>query len=557
MIRRTLSTGLAVLALALTIRALGAEESSSRFRYPADSYVEQTTGRAGGVLHTSASYVPGSFDLHRANSGNLLWQGRLVCDNLVYLTPSGEPAPWLATSWTVSADGLIYTFHLREDVTFSDGARFDAEAVRVNFERIKRLGSQSRISATYLAPYTEGQVRGPFIFEAHLEYPFPAFLSYLAQTWLGFISPRQIQENPGSIDTRPIGTGPFIVSEYIPNQRAVFTRRPDYAWAPPVLRHSGPAYLESVILDSVPDDPTRTAELRSSRHQLCFEAPLGDAPDLRAAPQLAVSNRIRPGSPMRSLAFNPRRFPFNDVRLRRAVALAIDREALTRLIGTGEFIAKSDYLGANTPDYDPSFQNVLAYNPTAAAALLDEAGWNTRDTEGYRVKDNRRLSAELVTTGTERTPPASVLAIQTQLKNIGFELRLVPVSSASLPDLVRAGNYDALPGGWWTGATADVLFILYHSSQIVRQNTFGQDTARIADSALDEVLLRARQTPDPTQRRLHYREAQRLLTELVPVVPLHESHHVIAYQHYVRGLLFDTVHETPLLTTVWLDETNR
>lgn len=530
-----------------------AEASPASLVYPASDYIQQAPGRSGGVLLTSASYEPGSFDIHKLHAGNLLWQSRLVFDNLVYLDAAGQATPWLARSWTVSPDGRTYTFHLRRDVTFSDGTRFDAEAVRINFERVKALGTQSRIANAYLSPYVEGVAVDAHTFEARLSAPYPAFLSFLAQTWLGFISPRQILDDPASIGARPIGTGPFVVEQYAPGKRAVLKRRADYAWAPDYIRHQGPAYLDGVVIEAVGDDTARSAALQAGRHHLDFEAALADGRTLRANPGLVFSNRVRPGSPMRSLAFNTARFPFDDVRIRRATAIAIDRDTLTRRMSSGEFIPKADYLGTNTPGYVDSYRHVLAYDPAAASALLDAAGWRQRDADGIRIKDGRRLSAELLTTGNERTPPASVLDIQSDLKKVGIELRLKPVASTDLSDTVRAGEYDALTGGWWSAATPDVLFLLYHSSQIARQNTFGQDTARIADPTLDDLLLRARQSQDAAERARLYRAAQQLLTELVPVVPLHESHHLVAYSKRLRGVLFDTTHNTPILTGAWLE----
>lgn len=529
-----------------------AHAPAPNIKAPMSDFVEQSPGRAGGVLHTSASYEPGSFDIHKLHLGNLLWQSRLIYDNLVYLDRAGEPTPWLAKSWTVSPDGRTYTFHLREDVTFSDGTRFDAEAVRINFERIKKLGVQSRVSIAYLSPYVEGSAIDTFTFQAKLDAPYPAFLSFLAQTWLGFISPRQILEAPDSIAEHPIGTGPFVLAEYQPRVKAVFKRRADYAWAPAYIRHQGAAYLDEIVIDAVPDNDVRSSDLQSGKSELTFDVPLNKAAVLRTDPNLVFSNRVRPGSPMRSLSFNTARFPFNDVHVRQAVAIAINRAAVTREIGFAEFIPKADYLGSNTPGYDSSFKNVLAYNPARAAAILDKAGWSKRDADGIRIKDGRRLSAELLTTGNERTPPTSVLMIQADLKKAGIELTLKPVPQAKLAETVRAGEYDALTGGWWSAATPDVLFLLYHSSQIPRQNSFGQDTARISDPKLDNILLRARQSQDASERRTLYRQAQGLLTKLVPVVPLHESHNLIAYRKNVHGILFDTTHNIPILTGAWL-----
>jgi peptide/nickel transport system substrate-binding protein len=246
-------------------------------------------------------------------------------------------------------------------------------------------------------------------------------------------------------------------------------------------------------------------------------------------------------------------FPFDDARVRKAVARAIDRDSIVRGYGYGEFFSKTDFLVSNTEGYDPSFRDALSYNPTAASALLDAAGWVERDSDGIRIKAGRRLSAELVTTGTERTPPDSVLATQSALNKAGFELRLKFVKSAELNQLVTAGEYDALTGGWWSAATADVLFIQYHSSQKARQNTFGQDTANLGDPTLDSLLQRARESTNASERQQLYRDAQRLLTELVPIVPLNESQHLVAYRRELRGVLFDTTHNTPILTTAWLN----
>jgi len=543
--------------LAAGLAALSATASASTpaagLAYPATDYFEQSPGRAGGVLRMTSDYEAGNLDIQFNNSGGLLWEGRFLFDNLVYLDHTGQPTPWLARSWTVSPDGRTYTFHLRSDVTFSDGTRFDAEAARANFARIKSLGAKSRVAGANLAPYAEGLVIDDFTFQAKLSAPFPDFLGYLAQTWLGFISPRQIREAPETIPTRPVGTGPFILGEHESGKRAVFKRRADYAWAPDYLRHPGPAYLDEIILEAAPDDHARIAALRDGRDHLTFDALTDQVAALKADPQIVYSNRLRPGSPQRGFTFNAKRFPFDDVRIRQAVARVIDREALIRSYGYGEFVAKSDFLVSNTPGYDPSFRSVLAYDPTAAAALFDAAGWTTRDADGYRTKGGRRLGAEVLTTGSERTPPIAVLGMQADLKKAGFELRLKFVKSAELSQLVTAGEYDTITGAWWSANTPDVLFIQYHSSQKARQNTFGQDTANLGDPTLDTLLQRARESIDATERRQLYREAQRLLTELVPVVPLSESQHIVAYRRELHGVLFDTTHNTPILTAAWLD----
>ena len=129
-----------LLALAAGSTAFAADISVTSPGYPATDYSEQSPGKPGGVLRASSSYVPDSLDVHIQKNGNLLWEGRLIYDSLVYLDPTGQATPWLARSWSVSPDGRTYTFRLREDVTFSDGTPFDAAAVQANLDRIKTLG---------------------------------------------------------------------------------------------------------------------------------------------------------------------------------------------------------------------------------------------------------------------------------------------------------------------------------------------------------------------------------------------------------------------------------
>lgn len=540
-------------ALAIGLPATAACAGAKAALYFSETdYFQQSPGCPGGVLQTSASYEPGSFDIHKLLAGNMIWQGRLVYDSLVYLDAAGSPTPWLARSWWQSPDRRVYRFHLRRDVTFSDGTSFNAAAVQINFERIKALGPKSHISNAYLGSYSEGRIVDEFTFEARFATPYPSFLQFLAQTWMGFISPQQIQHDPGSIAAQPVGTGPFVVADYNPGKQIVFKRRPDYNWSPAYIGHSGAAYLDEVILDVIPDDTARADRLLTGRHGLTFEAPAASAAAFRADNGFVFSNRVRQGSPMRSLSFNPARFPFSDVRIRSAAALAIDREAITRQLSAGEFLPKNDYLGTNTPGYDGAFRNVLAYDPVKANALLDAAGWQQRGADGIRTQDGRRLSAVLATTGSERTPPASVVMMQSDLRKAGLELNLQAVAPAGLPKLIQSGDYDALTGGWWSANSPDVLFLLYHSSQFRRQAALGQNTAALADPKLDALLLRAWQTIDRQERAAVYDEVQGLLTALVPVVPLHESHHLSAHSKDIKGIIFDTVHNTPLLTAAWL-----
>lgn len=520
--------------------------------YPASDYHEARAGKRGGTLRVSTAADTGTFDVHSISHGNVQWLGRILYDCLVYQDEKGKLSPWLAKSWEVSGDGKTYTFHLRDDVTFSDGSKFNAEAVRVNLEHMRDPATKSPLAAAYIAPYQQGRVIDEYTFEATLREPYAPFLDVLAQSWLGMISPRQILEAPKSIAERPTGSGPFVLQSYTRDQGAVFVRRERYNWSPPVTRHRGEAYLDRIELSFVPEAMIRFTALEADQSDLTLDAPPQNAKAIRASSELTLRSRIRKGNPFRSLTFNVERAPFDDVRVRRAVAKGIDREGLAWIVGFGEYRVKADFLGANTRDYDPAYKDVLAYDVKAAQALLDEAGWTARDAQGYRTRNGKRLGAQLLATESASFSSSVAVAIQADLKKLGFELTIELLPVAQVTDRRYAGNFQVMGGGYWHTNTPDGLYILYHSDSITSEKRIGQNGGRFRDAELDRLLAEARRSPDPARITQLYSQAQQRLAEQVPVVPSFESHVLVAYRNRLKGVIFDTSHNTVFLPSLWL-----
>jgi peptide/nickel transport system substrate-binding protein len=424
--------------------------------------------------------------------------------------------------------------------------------VRLNLEHMRDPATKSPLAAAYIEPYEDGRVIDDFTFEARLREPYTPFLHVLAQSWLSMISPRQIRENPRRIGEAPVGSGPFVVERYTRQQGIRLVRRDDYHWSPPVIGHEGPAYLDRIELEFVPEALIRYTSLASGQYDFTIDAPAQNAAAIRADSSLMIQSRVRKGIPARAITFNVTREPFTDVRVRKAFALAVDREGIAQIMGFGEFKPKTDFLAANTPYYDPSFQDALKYDVPAANRLLDEAGWTARDAAGYRVKDGRRLSAEILV-AESATPSALTVAMQSDVKKIGFDLAIIQLPAAQLTDRRNAGTYQALTAGVWHTNTPDALYILHHSRAITTPKLIGQNTSRLQDAELDALLTQARRTDDPAVLGDLYSRAQRKLTELVPSVPVYENLPIIAYRRDVKGVVFDTSHNTPVFTTVWLE----
>ncbi|PJY96620.1 ABC transporter substrate-binding protein [Pseudomonas donghuensis] len=521
--------------------------------YAAQDYYEAAPGKPGGTLRVSTASDTTTLDVHSISHGNVQWLGRILFDCLLYQDEQGNISPWLAKSWEISDDGKTYTFHLRDDVTFSDGEKFNARALQVNLEHMRDPATKSPLAAAYIAPYVDGRIVDEYTFEAHLREPYSPFLDVLAQSWLSMISPRQILEAPKTIAEHPIGSGPFVLESYTRDQGANFVKRKGYNWAPAVTRHQGEAYLDRLELSIVPEPMIRFSTLEAGQSDFTVDAPTQNARAIRANPDLQMRSRIRKANPFRSLTFNVERFPFDDVQVRRAVAKAIDRDGLAWITGFGEYLAKGDFLAANTRYYDPAFKDVLAYDVAEANRILDQAGWSERDGQGYRVKSGQRLAAHLLTYETAAYPSSIAVAIQADLKKIGLQIDIDLLPLAQVTQRRYASDFQLIGGGYWHTNTPDGLYILYHSQAISTAKLIGQNAGRFRDAELDRVLSAARQTTDPVELSDLYRIAQQRLAQTIPAVPVFESHVLLAYRKQVKGLIFDTSHNTPLFTSVWLD----
>ncbi|WNB86783.1 ABC transporter substrate-binding protein [Cellulomonas sp. ATA003] len=417
----------AVATITVGLLALGAcstgTSSGSPAGTPSGDATTSAEPRTGGLFRIGTNgQEPTCLDPH----GNASTLGPILTvpfsDSLVWQEEDGTLSPWLAESWDVSEDGLVYTFHLRDGVTFTDGAVFDAEALRVNFEHMVDPATKSPLSASYIAPYSSSRVVDPLTLEVTLSSPYSAFLNVLAQGFLGVISPKQITEAPDTICEAPIGSGPFVVESWNKGRSVEYTKNPDYAWGPGGT-HEGPAYLDRLEVVFVTEDATRYSALASGELDAIEFVPPQNYAAVETDPRLETFTEYRPGHPF-SLWFNTSRAPFDDVRVRQALIAAVDRQAVVESISFGQWDAAEGYLTPSTPDYIEDVAGDLGHDPDRANDLLDEAGWTGRDSEGYRTKDGQRLVASLPTTNA--VPLRIQIAEQTQAaaREVGIDIQI-------------------------------------------------------------------------------------------------------------------------------------
>ncbi|MFF0771557.1 ABC transporter substrate-binding protein [Nonomuraea wenchangensis] len=539
-------TPLAVLALALLITGCGSATSGGTTNTAGPG-----TPKSGGTLILGENgQEPPCLDPH----GNASSDGPVstvpVADSLVWFDADGKIQPWLADSWEISDDGLTYTFKLRQGVKFHDGAVWNAEALKTNFEHMRDPATKSPLAASYIAPYKDAKIVDEHTLEVRLSSPYRPFLDILAQGYLGMISPKQIKESPQSICEHPIGSGPFVFDKWTKGQSITYHRNPDYNWGPKSAKHTGPAYLEKLEIRFLAEDAARYNALAAGEvHAIDFTPPQ-NVEDVKANPDLGFLTAIRPGHPM-SFWLNTSRPPFDDLRVRRALLAAVDRDSIIKGISFGQYQVAQGFVTTSTPGYAQGLSGTIKHDEALANKLLDEAGWTARDKDGIRLKDGKRLTAYFPIAANFPAQRMQI-AVQTQAaaRKIGLDIQIQTPPEQELTDRSAKGDYD-LSSGLWATNTADVLWIQYSSKNITTPERRGQNVARLKDPKLDELLEQARSAQDPAEL---YNQAQARLLDLVPAIPFYDDPRPVAYHKKVRDLAFTPAYPSPYFYDTWLDE---
>jgi peptide/nickel transport system substrate-binding protein len=475
---------------------------------------------------------------------------RQFSDSLFWQTEDGEFEPWLATGYEVNEDGTVYTLGIREGVTFTDGAPLNAEAVKTNFDYIVDPATKSQLAAAYFHPYEKSVVKDEYTLEVHLKQPYNSFINILAQSYFALLSPQQITEAPETTCDKPIGSGPFIVEEWNKGRSVEFVRNDDYDWGPPGT-HDGPAYVERFDLLFIGEDQVRSNALRSGEVDAIDFVPTENMEEFEASGDYGYIEAVRPGTPY-AMHLNTARAPFDDKRVRQALLYSINRPEIVSAASFGQW-EPTNYLTPSTPDYSTDLGASIEYDVAKANALLDEAGWTERDAEGYRVKDGQRLTAVAPLDGTNAARERLAVLAQASAKEIGIEIKIELMAWQQLSDRMWSGDYD-IYSGLWSSNTADMLWLRWSSANISTPELVGQNQSNFANEKFDELVEQARVSTDPDERKELYRQAQALLIEEVPSIPLYGDPRSAAFPNSVKGVKFDYAYLQPYWFDTWVEE---
>lgn len=495
----------------------------------------------GGSLIYAVDTEPVSFDIHASPQDITGAIQRNVFDSLVYQDAKGDFHPWLAKSWTVSKDLKTYTFRLRDDVKFTDGTPFDAAAVKTNFDRIVAKTTKSQYASSLLGPYTGTTVVDDHTVKVSFSEAFAPFLQAASTSYLGFYSPAAIKKygsKLGSGGPADVGTGPFVFTSYTKGQSVVLTRNPAYKWAPTTAAHQGPAYLDKLTIRFLTQDSVRAGALSSGQVQVADPVAPTDVKTVEANSQLTQLTSQAPGANY-SLVLNTTQAPLNDIKVRKAVQRGIDIATDVKSVYFGVYKRAWSPVSPTTPYYDSSLVNSWPYDPDLSNKLLDQAGWTTRDSAGYRTKNGKRLSIEwpLMPQQYIREQRDTLgQAIQADLKKLGIEVKRPRLDIGTYITKVYGGQ-EAIADYSWARFDPDVLRLYFNSASDPRKG--GQNATFYKDADLDKWTDAGKSTLDKTTREDVYGKTQQRAIDLALIVPLYVRTAVVGASVKVHGLKTD------------------
>jgi peptide/nickel transport system substrate-binding protein len=503
--------------LALTITFLGAWTAGCA------SPSSGTQPTNGGTIVLAIVADPHELNCIRANDMPALTICRWVTDTLVDYDHDQNIVPRLAESFESSADGRTLTFHLRKGVRWHDGAPFTATDVLYTVRQIRAPGAHVLNSSLgYLESLVS--IEAPDEFTVVTKYREPYALVY--QAWADiFILPAHLPFDPGAstpADRHPVGTGPFRFVRWDPQEKIVLEANPEYFLGRP--------HIDRMIVRYIPDEHTRAIALKSGEIDISDLQISDAAADDTGRPYRIVHYPFRS---LQMIVWNVRepKGLFSDSRVRRAMALALDRDAYISRIMNGYALTAVSSFFPGTSAQDHALQP-LPHDPKGAAALLAEAGWRDRDGDGVLDTPHGPASFTLLYSPTKPWMEALAALFQADLKPLGVDVHLESLEWNTFLNRINTHSFEAALKAWTLDPDPDP-FDLFHSSQWMG----GHNLGGYASAEVDRLIEEGRTTMEPGRRSEVYHRLEAILREEQPVMFIAFPNSILGINRQVQGVV--------------------
>lgn len=468
-----------------------------------------TAARAESTLRIGLAEDPDILDPSLART----YVGRIVfsafCDKLFDIDEKLNIVPQLALSYETSADGKEMTIKLRPGVKFHDGEPFDAEAAKFSLERHMTLPTSFRKSE--LASVDHVEVIDPLTIKLVLKTPYSPLIAQLTDRAGMMVSPKAAKEEGDKFGLHPVCAGPYKFVERVQQDRMVFEKFADY-W------NKDNVFIDRIVYLPIVDATVRLANLKSGGLDLIERVLATDIKDVKADPKLVLSTAPELGylGLTINIANDKAKGPLSQsVKVRQALDLAIDREALNQVVFNGEFTPGNQWVSPTHPYYQKAFP-VRGADAAKAKALLQEAGVTLPVTVDYMVPK-----------GSEYEAVAQV--VQSMAAEAGFDVKIRVVEFATTFKQAQSGEFQVFQINWSGRIDPD------GNSYIFMHSKAPQNDGGYSNPETDKLMEDARLVSDPAARKAIYEKLTKILLNDEPIIYLYHRKLLIAHTTRLEG----------------------
>lgn len=403
--------------------------------------------------------------------------------------------PLLAESWQVAEDHLTYTFHLRKNIAWADGQPFTARDIRHSFDRIR----DPAVDAAHLRNYYQDIERLEVLDDhtVRFHYRIPYFLALQFCGGIPIVPAHLFKPgedfNKHPIARNPVGTGPYRLLHWRTGEEIVLMRNETYWGVKP--------HLERLVFKIIPDPTVALHVLKQGGLDASTLLPIQWVKQTQSERFQEMFRKLKYYTPRYNyVGWNMKRPLFADRRVRVAMTMLIDRETILRrvLFGLGTVVSGTFYV--NSPEYNRNIKP-WPYDPAAALALLEQAGWKRRDGNGPLEKDGTPFQFEFILSAGSKIGEQIATMFQENLKQVGIRMEIRKLEWAVFIQKIDSRNFDACTLGWSLGWESDP-YQIWHSSMAEKGSNF----VGFRNEEADRIIEAARQEFDPEKRyRLYHR----------------------------------------------------
>ncbi|WP_019242926.1 MULTISPECIES: ABC transporter substrate-binding protein [Bacillus] len=519
------------LLMVVSVLLIGCKGSEDTSKEGTDNEGKTTESKSGGTVVFARGGDSTSLDPASTTEGEAFRVTKNIFETLIEFGASDTSLqPGLATEWEASPDGLKYTFKLREGVKFHDGTDFNADAVVFNFNRWKK-GGEGTTFDYYISQFgdriTEVKAVDPTTVEFTLNTPLAPFLKNIAMSPFAISSPASIEKYGDKINENPVGTGPFKFKEWKRNEKITLVKNEDY-WK------EGLPKLDSVIYTVIPENSARLNALTTGEADIIEGVNFSDLPTIEGNKDLQIFKR--PSFNVAYLGLTNTRGPLKDKLVRQALNYAVDKKALIDGFYSGAAEPAINPMPPVVSGYNSEVKD-YEYNPEKAKELLKQAGY----ADGFEIE----LWAMPVARPYMPDGRKVAEAIQADFKKVGVKAKIVTYEWATYLDKAAKGEADTFLLGW-TGDNGDPDNFLY---VLLDQDSIGSNNyTYYKNEKVHELLTKAQVTVDEKEREKLYNEAQVIIKDDAPWIPLVHSEPLLAGSAKVKNFI---AHPTG---SDWMDE---